>query len=71
MSSIKKTEISFLEERENLEVHQNEKFNTVSNGALELIFTSKKIHVTDVHTLDSNDKLRNFQTIIRAKSLST
>ena len=57
MSTIKETEISILEEIENLEIHQNVKFNTASNGTLDLIFTSNKIHVTDVRTLDSNDKL--------------
>ena len=50
MSSIKETEI------ENLEVHQNVKCNTASTGTLDLIFTSNKIHVTDFHTLGSNDK---------------
>ena len=57
MSSIKETEISFLEEIENLEVHQNVMFNTDLIVTLDLIFTSNKIHVTDVHTLDSNDNL--------------
>ena len=71
MSSIKATEISFLEEIENLEFHQNVKFNTASTGTLDLIFTSNKIHLTDVHTLDSNDTLGNFLTIIRSKSHST
>ena len=60
MSTIKEPEISFFEEIENLEVHQNVKFNTASTGTLNLIFTSNKIHVTDVHTLDSNDKLGKF-----------
>ena len=49
-----------MEEIENHEVHQNVKFNTASTGTLDLIFTSKKIHVTDVHTLDSNDTLGKF-----------
>ena len=57
MSSIKETERSFLEEIENLEVHQNVMFNTDLIVTLDLIFTSNKIHVTDVHTLDSNDNL--------------
>ena len=57
MSSIKETEISFLEEIENLEAHQNVKFNTASTGTLDLIFTNNKIHLTDVHTLDSHDTL--------------
>ena len=57
MSKIKGNELSFLEEIENLEVHQNVKFTTASTGTLDLIFTSKKNHVTDVHTLDTNDKL--------------
>ena len=54
ISSFQKSEISFLEEIENHEVHQIVKFNTAST---DLIFTSNKSHVTDVHTLDSNDKL--------------
>ena len=70
MSSIKETEKSFLEEKENLEVYQNVKFKTASTCTLNLLFTSNKIQVTDVHTLDSNSTLGNFQTIIRSKSLS-
>ena len=58
MSSIKEAEYSFLEEIENLEDRQNIKSKTVPTGTLDLIFISKKIHVTDVHTLDSNDNLR-------------
>ena len=57
MSSIKETKISFLEEIENREVHQNVKFNTASAVTLDLIFSSNKIHVSYVHTLDSNVKL--------------
>ena len=57
ISSIKETKISFLEEIENLEVHQNVKFNTASAVTLDLIFSSNKIHVSYVHTLDSNVKL--------------
>ena len=34
--------------------------NTASTGTLDLIFTSNKIHVRDVHTLDSNNKLGKF-----------
>ena len=63
ISSIKETKISFLEEIENLEVHQNVKFNTASTGTLDLIFTSNKIHVTDVHTLDSNHKLGKLSNV--------
>ena len=40
MSSLKETEISFLEEIENLEFQQNVKFNTASPGTLDLIFTT-------------------------------
>ena len=57
MSSIKEAKISFLEKTENFEVHQNVKLNTASTGTLDLIFTSDKIHATDVHILYSNDKL--------------
>ena len=46
-----------MEEKENLEVHQNVNFDTATTGTLDLIFTSNKIHVTDVQTLDRNDKL--------------
>ena len=57
MSAIKKQKYYFWEEIENFEVHQNDKFNTASTGTLNLIFTSNKIDVTDIHTLDSNNKL--------------
>ena len=69
MLSIEETKISFLGEIEYLEVHQNVMFNTASTGTLDLIFTSNKIHETDIQTVTIN--WENFQTIIRSKSLST
>ena len=57
MGAIKKPKYYFLEEIENLEAIQKVNFNTASTATLDLIFTSNKFHETDVHTLDSNNKM--------------